>query len=216
MIEAKKSEKLKRIMAEFRAIMEKEDIAGFVAIHEPGATEYLNWFGPSYSAAYITEGQFRVKIKQAEVGREKAYFLAENTYNMVKLLSDTIAYHAHGYLEFEKMLAKHLNAEAEGPGMLDGDVELPPGGALKEAMYGCVETLMMAVADNANVDPENKPIAFRKMAATGSLPDGGECQIVVELMTAPENFMPDGEIAIISEPPYNTDEPYKTLPPTDK
>lgn len=98
------SPKLKTAMEEVKAILKKHDIAGFVVLHTPGFAEYVNYVSPSYSCAIVTENGMHFRLKQAEVGKERAKLLAEGTYNMVTLLCDMIAKHAMVYMEAQEFL----------------------------------------------------------------------------------------------------------------
>jgi hypothetical protein len=111
------SPKLKKIMEQIKDILKKNDIGGFVVLHEAnGFTEYLNHINPSYSCAFLQDGQFRVKLKAADLpgGKEQAKQLAEGTYNMVSSMTDVIALHAKGYMHFEEMLREHWGGENNG------------------------------------------------------------------------------------------------------
>lgn len=112
------SPKLKTAMEEIKAVLKKHDIAGFVLLHAPqGFTEYLNHINSSYSCAFLQDGQFRVRLKTAELpgGKAQVKQLAEDTYNMVTLMTDILTMHAAGYIDFQKMLKEHWGGE-EGIG----------------------------------------------------------------------------------------------------
>lgn len=49
------SPKLKIAMDEIKQVLKKHDIAGFVVLHTPGFTEYLNRVDPSYSSTFMDE-----------------------------------------------------------------------------------------------------------------------------------------------------------------
>jgi hypothetical protein len=105
------SPKLKAAMDDIKDVLKRYDIAGFVVIHTPGFYEYLNYLTPSYSCAKLENGEFRVRLKEAELpgGSKQAEQMAADTFNMVTLLTDTIAQHAAGYMEFQSMLQEHWN-----------------------------------------------------------------------------------------------------------
>lgn len=65
-----------------------------------------------YGKPYI-DGQFRVRLKTSELpgGKAQAKQLAEDTYNMVTLMTDTLTLHAAGYIDFQKMLKEHWGGE---------------------------------------------------------------------------------------------------------
>lgn len=98
------SPKLKKAMQEIKEILEKNDIAGFVVLHTPGFSEYMNHLSTSYSCAEIFPEGVRVRLKQAEVGKEKAKLLAEGTFNMIDHLTDVILRHADMYMNCHKNL----------------------------------------------------------------------------------------------------------------
>jgi hypothetical protein len=106
------SPKLKKAMEEIKAIVKKYDVAAFVVLHDPkGFTEYLNHVSPSYSCISFENGELRVRLKEAEVGRQKAKQLAEDTFNMVAHFVEMIGKHALMYIEMEKYLKNHWNGE---------------------------------------------------------------------------------------------------------
>ena len=107
------SPKLKMAMEEIKAVLKKHDIAGFVLIHTPGFVEYLNHINPSYSCAFVQGEQLRVKLKTAELpgGKVQAKQLAEDTYNMVTLMTDILTMHTPGYIDFQKMLKENWGGE---------------------------------------------------------------------------------------------------------
>ena len=111
------SPKLKTAMEEIKAVLKKHDIGGFVLLHTPGFIEYINHISPSYSCAFMHEGDFRVRLKAAELpgGKVQAKQLAEDTYNMVTLMTDILAMHAACYIDFQKMLKDRWGGK-EGPG----------------------------------------------------------------------------------------------------
>jgi len=98
-------------MDEIKNILKKHDIGGFLVIHTPGHSEFLNQVSPSYSCAFIENGAIRVKLKTAEVGKEKARQLALDTLNMVSCLAKNTAEHAILYMELEKMLKEKWSGE---------------------------------------------------------------------------------------------------------
>ena len=100
------SPKLKEAMAEINAIIDKYDIAAYVILHTPGFTEYVNRISPSYSCAFLQDGQLRVRLKTAELpgGEAEAKKLAEGTYNMFTLMTDVMVMHVGGYIDLQEML----------------------------------------------------------------------------------------------------------------
>lgn len=106
------SPKLKKAMELIKAIVKENDIAAFVVLHdESGYSEYLNAISPSYSCASIKDGNIQVKLKQAEVGKERARQLAEGTFNMITHFSDMVGKHALMFIETQKYLKEKWNGE---------------------------------------------------------------------------------------------------------
>lgn len=98
--------KLKIIMEEIKAILKKNDIAGFVALHtnrNGGFVEYFNEISPSYSCGVIEHTHkgdgMRFRVKKAEVGEARAKELAEGTYSMVRGLSQVIGSNAMAWVD---------------------------------------------------------------------------------------------------------------------
>lgn len=99
------SPKLKKAMEEIKKIVKENDIAAFVVLHdEAGFSEYINAVSPSYSCAVLMEEGVRFRLKQSEVGKEKAQRLAQGTYNMVTHFADMIGKHALMYMDAQKLL----------------------------------------------------------------------------------------------------------------
>lgn len=94
----KYSAKLKYAMEQIKSILKEHDIAGFVVLHTPGFSEYVNHLDTSYSCASITTEGIKFRLKQSEVGKEKAKELAEGTYNMIAHFSDVIGPYALMYM----------------------------------------------------------------------------------------------------------------------
>lgn len=106
------SPKLKIAMEEIEAILHKHDIAGFVVIHTPGFSEYLNEISPSYSCAKIESTQLRFKVKASEVGGpEKAKQIATDTLNMITHFATIGGKNSMMYMDAERMLKERLGGE---------------------------------------------------------------------------------------------------------
>lgn len=106
------SPKLKIAMDEIKSVLKKHDIAGFVVIHTPGFSEYLNEISPSYSCAKIEATQLRFKVKAAEVGGpEKAKQIATDTLNMITHFATIGGKNIMMYMDAEKMLKERLGGE---------------------------------------------------------------------------------------------------------
>jgi hypothetical protein len=106
------SPKLKKAMEEIKDILNKNDIAGFIVLHTPGYSEYLNHVQTSYSCATVLPEGVRLRLKQSEVGKEKAMQLANDTYNMVTHLTNAIAANAEMYLDCHEQLKKKWDGKS--------------------------------------------------------------------------------------------------------
>ena len=80
------SPKLKKAMQQIQAILTENDIAGFVVLHAPGYSEFLNHVTTSYSCAMIENDRIHLKLSAKQIGIEKAKEIANNTLNMSKKL----------------------------------------------------------------------------------------------------------------------------------
>ncbi len=107
------SPKLKKAMQQIKNILEENDIAGFVVLHTPGFSEYLNHVQTSYSCATVTTDGVILKLKESEVGKERAKFLAENTYNMITHLTRVLTVNATLYIECHDLLKTKWNGSSE-------------------------------------------------------------------------------------------------------
>ena len=103
--------KLKKAMEEIKDILNKNDIAGFVVLHTPGFSEYLNHFETSYSCAKIVDGHVRLKINSKEIGVEKAREVARDSLNMMTHLAKCTSEHAILYMDAEKILKNRFGGE---------------------------------------------------------------------------------------------------------
>lgn len=84
--------KLKEAMSEIRAVLLKHDIAAYVALVSPTHSEFRVELTPTWSAAvWENQGELRLRVKQAEVGKEKAKQLIESTAHMFCQLRDLVA-----------------------------------------------------------------------------------------------------------------------------
>lgn len=109
------SPKLKMAMLEIDAILKKHDIAGFVIIHTPGFSEYLNYINPSYSCAKLEPNGVRFKLKADEVGgREKAAKIAAETLNLITHFSEILGRYGLLYMEAQEILNEKWQGES-GP-----------------------------------------------------------------------------------------------------
>lgn len=86
--------KLKIAMAEIRAILRNHDIAGYITLVSKTHSEFCLEVTPSWSAAYWEDkyaGKLRFRVKESEVGRDKAKEMAELTCHMIYQIRDLCA-----------------------------------------------------------------------------------------------------------------------------
>lgn len=103
------SPKLKKAMEKIKAILKENDISGFVVLHTPGFSEYVNHLQTSYSCAKVVPHGIEFKLKTAEVGKEKAFQIASHTFNQITHLSTQIAKHAMLYMDAKEVLKEKWN-----------------------------------------------------------------------------------------------------------
>lgn len=104
--------KLKEAAAEIRAILRKHDLAAYIAMASPTHGEFAMEITPTWSAVKWEDrdnGKLRIRVKEAELGKEKAHALAESTAHMIFQLRDLTAL---GF-KMTDNLAEILKAEIE-------------------------------------------------------------------------------------------------------
>jgi hypothetical protein len=118
----KYSPKLKRIMAEIKEILDREDVAGYVVIHTPDSghqfSEYLAKFDPSYSCAKLEGDHLRVKAKLADFNGdvEARNKKIKDTVSMLHHLAEDTGKTALSLLEMSKIVDDIVGAEHFGDG----------------------------------------------------------------------------------------------------
>lgn len=122
------SPKLKMAMEEIKAITKKYDIAAAVVLSDgKGFSEFLNKVEASWSAAFVQHSpqgeMIRFRIKSAEVGKEKAEQLANDTYNMIQHFADVLGRNSMVYFQLLDMLKKHIEVIKNDPGTITGHTE---------------------------------------------------------------------------------------------
>lgn len=109
------SERLKKIIEEVSEVLEKHDVAGFIALHEPGAGEYKFCLSPSYSCATLDEesGVVRLKAKVADHNgdRQKVIQLQSDTANMLYILGHMTAEQSLNLIDLSEHMDKVSNVE---------------------------------------------------------------------------------------------------------
>lgn len=115
------SPKLKKAMEEIKAIMDKHDIGGWVIIHTPGHSEFLNKLNPSYSCIQINGNHVRFKSKLADYGGDKKAWLKKTTdsLNLLQSICETGANTLLPIMDLTKRLENDLNAERTSGGFTD-------------------------------------------------------------------------------------------------
>lgn len=108
--------KLKKVMEQIKAILKENDISGFVVLHTPGHSEYLNHLETSYSCAKVFPEGVRLRLKETEVGREKAMRLAKETYNQIHHFTEVICKHAMLYMNADEALKEKFDVDFEDGG----------------------------------------------------------------------------------------------------
>lgn len=103
------SPKLKKVMEQIKTILSENDIAGFIVLHSPGYSEYLNHLQTSYSCATVVPDGIALKLKESEIGRDKAIELANGTFNMITHLTNAIATNANLYIDCHEKLKLKWN-----------------------------------------------------------------------------------------------------------
>lgn len=128
MIEPAYSPKLKAVMAEIKAILDKHDVAGVVAIHtpeiiagvqgSPGAGEYLLKINPSYSCVeFVNNGNgVVIKGKAEHYGgdRVRRDRVMRDTLNMFSVLASMVGELAMNLMDLDELATKAYDAE-HGP-----------------------------------------------------------------------------------------------------
>lgn len=100
------SPKLKKAMQEIKDILNKHDIAGFVVLHTPGFSEFMNKVDPSYSILKLENQrvQFNAHSKHFGGDKEKRDIAAAATKNMIGHFMDVSAKQFMRYHEIDKRI----------------------------------------------------------------------------------------------------------------
>ena len=117
------SPKLKKAMQQIEAILKENDIAGFVVLHTPGHSEFLNHVTTSYSCAKIQPDGIHLKLNSSEIGIQKATQIATDTLNMVTHIAKHTGECALFYMSAEDKLNKLLGGRNDGNGTMTSHIE---------------------------------------------------------------------------------------------
>lgn len=103
------------VKEELKPIFKKHDIAGFVALHEPGAVEFSHMLRPSYSCVILDQdtGAARIRARRQDHGGdvEKVQQLKSDTANMLHMLSYIVAREAANLIHLSEYMDKITGAE---------------------------------------------------------------------------------------------------------
>jgi hypothetical protein len=114
-IDAPDQQRLKIARAKIESILREHDIAGVVALHTPGMTEFFYDVCPSYSCAWIDDaaGVARVKSSKASYGGDIAAQRLDQTHtaNMAAGLADTLARAALTLYSLQSVVDQAFGAE---------------------------------------------------------------------------------------------------------
>lgn len=113
------SPKLKRVMEDIKAILDKEDVGAIIILHEPGATEFVNKVNPSYSCASFEGDELRIKAKlQEDFGGDKQAWTQKvsDTYNMIHHFVSISANMYLTYSHIEQLMKKHVEVVRKDDG----------------------------------------------------------------------------------------------------
>lgn len=122
------SPKLKMAMQEIKEVLNKHDIAGMIILADgTGFSEFVNKVEASWSGAFIQHTpqgtMVRLRIKQAEVGKEKAKEMAERTFNMITHFAEMLGKHSLTYFELLDRLKQQWDTEDTDRGRITGEQE---------------------------------------------------------------------------------------------
>jgi len=120
------SPKLKKAAEEIKAILKKHDIGGYVLLHTPGFSEYVNEISPSYSCAVwdhsldgagITGVRFKAKAAELPGGeKERNQKIADTDNFLLHMVTGTAsAFKMFDtvYQSFEKTTGGHDHTKGD-------------------------------------------------------------------------------------------------------
>ena len=116
-------------MAQIKAILEENDIAGCIALHSPGHVESFIKLNPSYSCAMSEEllggeqvVRFRSRLQEDFDGNAaKMHQSQADTVNMFTMMSDVVGYQALGYMHMMDQLKTEFEITNTDMGFTSGN-----------------------------------------------------------------------------------------------
>lgn len=110
--------KLKKAMSEIKDILDKYDIAGFIALHSVGHGEHMFKINPSYSCAFVESTpqgdmvRVRARVDEDYDGDVKKCIKAQSdTVNMFEIMTDMIGANALHCISISEMLHSKLDID---------------------------------------------------------------------------------------------------------
>lgn len=92
--------KLKEAMAEIKGVLQKHNIAGYISIVSETHSEFLLHVTPTWSAFKWEDDILRFRVKEKEVGKQKAKALSELSCHIIYQIRDLCA---QGFIFAENM-----------------------------------------------------------------------------------------------------------------
>ena len=109
--------KLKEVMAEVRAVLRKHDVAGYMILASPIASEFGLEIDPSWSAVRWEDkntGKLRIKASTKELGQDAAHKLVDNTVHMIFAMGDLCNHGFQQFTSIARLLRQHVEIEILG------------------------------------------------------------------------------------------------------
>lgn len=113
------SPRLKEIMAEIKAVLEKHDVAGYVLLHEPGFSEHIIGVTPTWATLRYSENKdgiglsMRARKEDYKSAAEQQEAIA-NTVNMVAHMSHVLSGDAKLFAQLRDAVEGNLEVEHTG------------------------------------------------------------------------------------------------------
>jgi hypothetical protein len=120
------SPRLKRVMAEIRAIIDREDLAASVVIHEFGFSEFHLKLTPSYSIAKLENGNqliFKASLKDFNGNKQLRDYKVAATANMLTIMAETLGTTALNIIQVSEAFDEKFKIE-HGKGGFTSQLDL--------------------------------------------------------------------------------------------